>query len=38
MVTVSSGEARKITQVGGLPPEVLAKLMLRELDDEGLAK
>jgi hypothetical protein len=38
MVTVGSGEVRKSTQVGGSPPKVLAKLMLRELDDEGLAK
>jgi hypothetical protein len=37
MVEVWSRHGRKITQVGGSPPEALAKLMLRELAHEGEA-
>ena len=35
-VTTSKG-GRKSTQIGGTPPKNLAKIMLRELADEGRA-
>ena len=31
MITVSHGDEQKTTQLGGLPPETLAKILLREL-------
>jgi hypothetical protein len=31
LVKVTSGKAEKATQIGGSPPEVLAKMMLREI-------
>lgn len=37
VITVSTGLDSKSTQVGGLPPEHLAKLLLRELIREGKA-
>jgi hypothetical protein len=35
LVTVYSASGRKITQVGGAPPAILARLMPRELVQEG---
>ena len=36
MVTVRAPDGRrKTTQVGGSPPEVLAKIMARELEEDG---
>ncbi len=37
MVTVSTPLGSKTTQLGGSPAELLARLMLRELADEGKA-
>jgi hypothetical protein len=37
MVTVRTAQARKSTQIGGMPAKMLAKLMLSELAEEGLA-
>jgi hypothetical protein len=31
MITTTSGKSKKTTQVGGSPPEVLARIMLREM-------
>jgi ribosomal protein S25 len=36
-VTVKTVHGSKITQRGRLPPESLARIMLRELADEGKA-
>jgi hypothetical protein len=35
MVTVTYSKGRKSTQVGGSPPEALARIMLREMIQEG---
>ena len=35
MITVSNGEQQKTTQVGGSPPGVLAKMLLREIVKSG---
>jgi hypothetical protein len=35
MVTVSTGFGRKSAQIGGSPPDVLARTLLRELAAEG---
>ena len=37
MVEVWSRRGRKVTQIGGSPPQALARLMLRELAKEGKA-
>jgi hypothetical protein len=34
LVTVTSPHGRKATQVGGSPPAMLARIMLRELADD----
>ena len=34
MIEVSYGDGSKTTQVGGTPPEILAKIMVRELLDK----
>jgi hypothetical protein len=31
MITVSNGEQQKTTQIGGHPPDLLAKMLLREI-------
>jgi hypothetical protein len=35
IVTVRTAKGMKATQVGGSPPEVLARMMLREMVREG---
>ena len=35
VVTVSTLKGHKSTQVGGSPPEVIARMLLRELVSEG---
>lgn len=37
MITVTAAHGHKTTQVGGSPPEALAKMLLRELIREGKA-
>jgi hypothetical protein len=34
LITVSNGHGTKVTQVGGSPPAILARIMLRELAQE----
>jgi hypothetical protein len=36
-VTVKTALGSKTTQIGGSPPRILARIMLRELADEGKA-
>jgi hypothetical protein len=37
LISVSTSQGSKATQVGGSPPESLARVMLRELAKEGKA-